>query len=147
MARPISYAPPPAPVEDTPHEALERLLQTLHESGTLRLLDGLVGQAQDVGAVLAGRLDTPGGRNALSTLLLLVQALGRLEPDHVQAFLTGTEKGLAAAHASFKTDPPGLLQLFGVLKHEDTRRGLHALLVLLQTLGNHLHDPRLPAQR
>ena len=139
MAQPILYDVPPAPVEDTPEEALHRLLGTLHESGTLRLLDGLLGQFQDVAEVVTKRLDTPEGHNGLSNLLLLLKGLGAVEPDVVETVAEGLGKGFRAANDSFRRDPPGLLALFGALKHQDTRRALHALLVLLQAVGGHLH--------
>lgn len=134
MAHPLKYTPVAHP-EETAHEKLEELLETLHEAGVLRLLDGFFGQFEEVTEVALEQVNTPVGRNAISNLLILLEGLGDLDPDHLQAFWTGTRKGLETARHSLETEPPSLLGLLATLRDEDTRRGLNALLLLLQGIG------------
>lgn len=150
MAKPITYDPPPPPPIDTAADELADLLQTLHESGTLRALNGLFGQFEQVSEVIAKGLDSEGGRNGLSNLFQLVKFLGELDADHVEVFLKGTEKGLAAGRARLQHgEAPSLLGLFTLLRDEDTRRGLAAVLTLLQSLGEHMkrNKPLLPGEK
>ena len=139
MAKPLTYTPLPVP-QDTAQDDLERLLQTLHERGALRLLNGLVGQYDGVLSVALGQLESKKGENALGTLSVLLKALTETDAEAAQAFLTGTQKGLAAAHESLRADPPSRLALLGKLNDREVRRGLYAVLSLLGGLGKHLHD-------
>ncbi len=139
MAKPLTYTPTPVP-QDTARDDLERLLQTLHERGVLRLLNGLVGQSDGVLSVALGQLESQKGENALGTLTVLLKALTETDADAAQAFLTGTQKGLAAAHESLHHDPPSQLALLGKLNDPGVRRGLYAVLSLLEGLGRHLHE-------
>ena len=139
MAKPLTYDPPPIP-QDTAQDDLERLLQTLHERGVLRLLNGLVGQSDDVLGVALAQLDSKGGKNALVTFSLLIKVLIETDPETAQSLLTGTQKGLVAAQASLHGEPPSRLALLGKLNDREVRRGLYAVLSLLGGLGKHLHD-------
>lgn len=139
MAQPLKYYPTAAPIE-TAHEELEDLIETLHASGTLRVLNGFFGQFDGVAEVTVDHVMNPEGVNAVSNLLILAKGLTHVDPDHLQAFQDGAEKGLDAARESLKDDPPGLVALARQLGHHDTRRGLNAALILLQTLGHHLHE-------
>ena len=65
MAQPLPYDPPPAPPGQdafTAADDLARLLETLHTSGTLRVLNGLLARFQDVMAVVLAGLDSDAGR-------------------------------------------------------------------------------------
>ena len=139
MAQPLKYIPE-AQTEVTAQEELDHLIETLHEHGMLRTLDGLFGKFPEVMEVLVAQLDTPGGRNALSNLAALSMGLTALNPDHVNDFRLSTERSLGAARESLKDEPPGLLALFRQLNDPEVRRGLNALLVFLHTLGKDLHQ-------
>lgn len=143
MARPLAYDPVPPPI-DTAREELEQLLQTLHESGTLRLLDGLLGRFPSVTEVAVQQLNTGGGHNFVGNVMILLKALTELDSDGHQALVSGVGEGLQAAHRSLQESPPGLLSLLRKLGDEDVRRGLNALLVLVQALGRHLHQQPPP---
>ena len=141
MAKAIQYKyePSPPPV-DTAQDDLDRLVQTLHEEGILRILNSAVSQKNGVLEVALDQLDSQGGRNLVDNVMVLVEALTVTDPDAAQALLTGTQKGLAKAQESLKDDPPGAFSLVGKLSSPDVRRGLHAALSLLEGLGQHLHE-------
>jgi len=149
MAQPLAYEPPPAPPGQdafTAADDLARLLDTLHESGTLRVLNGLLAQIQDVAAVALDGLNTDEGRNGLANLLLLAKLLGRIDADGLDRFVAALDRGLADAAERLvdEDDPPGSLSVLGKLRQPDVRRGLDAVLTLLGTLGSQLHDPQPP---
>ena len=60
MAHPLDYTPVAHP-QQTPEEALSHLLGTLHESGTLRVLDGFFGRFSEISERGAEALDEATG--------------------------------------------------------------------------------------
>ncbi|PAP75464.1 DUF1641 domain-containing protein [Rubrivirga marina] len=149
MAQPLAYAPPPAPPGQdafTAEDDLRRLLDTLHESGTLRVLNGLLAQFQDVMAVVLKGLNTDEGRAGLANLLTLAKLLGRIDADGLDRFVAALDRALEAAGGRIdeKDDAPGSLSVLAKLRDPDVRRGLDATLTLVGTLGKQLHDPQPP---
>ena len=144
--------PPPAPSgPDTFTTAAElaRLLDTLHESGALRVLNGLLAQVQDVSAAAAlDGLGTDEAQNGLANLLVLAKTFGRLDADGVDRFVSALVHAVSVAgqRLEAKDKAPGTLAVLTKLRRPDVRRGLDATLTLLGALGSQLHDPR-PAAR
>ena len=139
MAKPLSYRPTPV-ATDTAGDELQRLLEVLHERGVLRLLTNLSAQSHDVAEIVLSQLDTPSGRSAAANLTVVVKALGNLDPAALDTLLTGVDKGVQAAVRTLdeRETPKNAFALLGKLNDPDVRRGLNALLTLLQTLGRHL---------
>lgn len=142
MAQPLDYTPPKAQTEQTAEEEWAEVLETLHETETLRVLHGLAGQYEGVEeVVLNDLLDTTTGRTAIKNLSALFNGLVALDTDDLETIGEGVGKGLKAARRSFEKDEaPGLLRLFARLRDPDVRRALAALLALLKGLGGHLDE-------
>ena len=141
MAKAIQYKYEPAPPPtDTAQDSLDTLVETLHEKGILRILNNVVAQSNGVLEVALDQLDSQGGRNAVDNTMVLIKALTLTDPDGAQAFLDGTKKGLEQAQATLQEEPPGTLALLGKLHNREVRRGLYAVLSLLEGLGSHLHE-------
>ena len=146
MAQQLDYAYPPGPPGETTFTAqddLARLLETLHTSGTLRAVNGLVAQGQGVAAIALEHIDTPEGRNGLANALLLVKLLGQLDADGTARVLAAVDSGLEAAGERIASpeDPPSTLALLAKLRQPEVRRGLDAALALLGTVGAQLAAP------
>jgi len=147
MAQPIDFAPSvqAAPGAFSAEEDLARLVETLHASGTLRVLNGLFGRFDAVSAIALSGLDTPEGRRGVANVLLLGKLLGGIDSDALDRFVTALNRGLAAAGKRLDADtPPGTVATLGRLRDRDVRRGLDAVLTLLGTLGAELHAPTEP---
>ena len=149
MAAPISYDYPHGPPGQdtfTAEDDLARLVETLHASGTLRVLNGLLAQFQDVTAVALKGLNSDGGRAGLANALTLGKLLGRLDADGLDRFVVALDRGLAAAGRRLdrKAKSPGAFSLLRRLRQPEVRRGLDALLTLVAVLGTQLHDPEPP---
>ncbi|MGI9174680.1 MAG: DUF1641 domain-containing protein [Rhodothermales bacterium] len=149
MAKPIDFDYPPGPPGQdafTAEDDLARLLQTLHTSGTLRVLNGLLAQFQDVMAVVLKGLNSDEGRAGLANLLTLTKLLGRIDADGLDRFVTGLERALedTGERLADQDDAPGSLAVLKKLRDPDVRRGLDATLTLVGTLGRQLHDPQPP---
>ncbi len=146
MAQPIDFVPPAAPGQAafTAADDVARLVETLHDSGTLRVLNGLFARFEAVTAVALGGLDTPEGRRGLANLLVVARLLGRIDTDALDRFVGALDKGFGAASARLaKDDPPGTIAVLGKLRDPAVRRGLDAVLTLLGTLGAEVHAPTL----
>lgn len=149
MAQPIAYDYPPGPPGQdafTAADDLARLVQTLHTSGTLRVLNGLLARFQDVMAVVLAGLDTEEGRTGLANLMVLGKLLGHLDADGVDRFAVALQRALGAASERLTEDDadgaPSTLSVVRKLREPEVRRGLDAALTLLGTLGAELHDPQ-----
>lgn len=149
MASPIDYTyPPGVPGQQTftAQDDVARLVETLHASGTLRVLNGLLAQFQDVMAVVLDGLDTDAGRNGLSNLLILIKLLGHIEADGMDRFAAALNRGLEAAGQRVveQDEAPGTFKTLKQLNDPDVLRGLDALLTFLGTFGAQLHAPQPP---
>jgi uncharacterized protein YjgD (DUF1641 family) len=142
MAEPLKYRPR-VDTRDAARDELEALLQALHESGNLRVLTGLAGKLPEVLGILLEQSGSELGRNALGNLTLLAGTLGRLGTDSAERFSKALTEGLERVHSKMPAHPPGLLRLTSLLSGVDARRGLYAVVLLLQSLGEQL-DPERP---
>ena len=140
MAKPLVYVPQPVPV-DTAQDEVQRLVETLHEHGVLRLVTNLVAESHGVAKVALDQLETPKGKNLVDNLAVLVNTLTQIEDGALDKLLTGVSKGVnAAAHSLDDKKAPGTFGLVRELNDPDVRRGLNAVLTLLATVGRHLKE-------
>lgn len=138
MAEPLKYLPEPTETHTTAHEELEALLRTLHTSGTLRALDGFFGSFAAVTQVAVSELNEPPGRRLMGNLAVVAKALTDTEPKALESVLTGLTNALDALEAVGRGRPPGMFALFRLMRNRDTRRGLHAVTRVMQSIGEQL---------
>ena len=138
MAEPIKYYPDAGVTSQTPQEALEQLLTTLHRSGTLRALDGFFGRFADISEVAVEQLNGPRGRNLLGNLAVLATARADSTPVALERVTTGIANALGALQDASTRRAPGVFKVLLLLRHRDTRRGLYAIARVLQEIGRQL---------
>ncbi|MEA2552741.1 MAG: hypothetical protein QOJ65_917 [Fimbriimonadaceae bacterium] len=113
------------------------VLQGLHDHGVLELMRGMLGGSEkileQVVAVGSGAQSVRATRN----LLLLVTALGEIEPALLSDLTRAIPKALVQANAE-EAKPPGLLKLMSTFWNKDFRRGLAAFNDLLVVFGRNL---------
>jgi uncharacterized protein YjgD (DUF1641 family) len=157
MARPIPlHLPPRDPREElnsrlqqAPLEHAEavlaayEVLQGLHDKGVLELMRGMLGGSEkileQVVAVGSGAQSIRATRN----LLLLVTALGEIEPALLSDLTKAIPRALVQANAE-EAKPPGLFNLMSTFWNKDFRRGLAAFNDLLVVFGRNLREKNLP---
>jgi uncharacterized protein YjgD (DUF1641 family) len=157
MARPIPlHLPPRDPREElnsrlrqAPLEHAEAMLaayevlQGLHDKGVLELMRGMLGGSEkileQVVAVGSGAQSIRATRN----LLLLVTALGEIEPALLSDLTRAIPRALVQANAE-EAKPPGLFKLMSTFWNKDFRRGLAAFNDLLVVFGRNLREKNLP---
>jgi uncharacterized protein YjgD (DUF1641 family) len=117
--------------------AAYEVLQGLHDHGVLELMRGTLGGSEkileQVVAVGSGAEAIRASRN----LLLLVRALGEIEPALLSDLTRAVPKALVQANAE-EAKPPGLFKLVSTFWNRDFRRGLAAFNDLLVVFGKNL---------
>ena len=89
MAKSIEYQPEPAKIGPDAHEELDRLLETLHQHGVLRLVNDLVAANNEVAQVLVKGLQREGTLNVIQNVSVIVLALSSLPPERVYKLAFG----------------------------------------------------------
>src|SRR5262249_4838983 len=151
MARPIPLQLSPrdpraeltARLRDAPEEHAEALLagyevlQGLHDRGVLEFLRGALGSGDELAELAVNAAKAPESVRAVRNFLLLVNALGAIDPALLSDVTRAVPVGLAKACAE-KTRPPGLLKLLSTFLDRDFRRGLAAANDLFIAFGRNL---------
>jgi len=138
MATRLEYLPPTSAPFPTAHDELNDLIETLHDSGTLRVLNGFFGRFGAVNEALLEELKTTPGKNLLGSLLFVGECLTKMPVDDLQRVASGVSVGLKRADATLREEPPSTLGLFRLMREPDTRRAIAAMLVLLNAVGAEL---------
>ena len=151
MAQPIPLTLPP---RDQQHELGVRLqaipakhaeaivaayevLQLMHDKGVLELMRGTLGGGEVVVQQAVAVAKDPASIRASRNALLLIKALGEVEPSLLNDFTSALPKALVQANRE-EAKPPGLFKLLRTFFDADFRRGLAAFNDLLQVFGRNL---------
>jgi uncharacterized protein YjgD (DUF1641 family) len=157
MARPISLELPPrdpkreldSRLERAPLEHAEALLaayevlQSMHDSGALEVLRGTLNGGEKILEQVVAVASGPEAIRATRNLLLLIKALGEIEPALLSDLTRAVPRALVEANAE-ESRPPGLFKLLSTFWKKDFRRGLAAFNDLLVTFGRNLTEKNLP---
>lgn len=149
MANPIEFRPDPqnprdeiqrrladAPIEHA--EALlacYKLIQEAHNSGTLDILQGLLGAQDTVITQLSRTLATPEAAAALRNGLVLMKLLGSIDPEKLGAVLNSLSAVVSQAPAA---SPPSIFSLLGRATSQNSRRALQIAITALEATGKSL---------
>ena len=113
------------------------VLQGLHDKGVLELMRGTLGGGEKILEQVVGVASGPEAIRASRNLLLLVRALGEIDPVLLSDLTRAVPKALVEAHLE-ETRPPGLFKLLSTFWNKDFRRGLAAFNDFLVTFGKNL---------
>ena len=153
MARPIPLELPPrdpqrelnARLERAPQEHAEavlaayEVLQSLHDSGALEVLRGTLSGGEKILGQVVEVASGPEAIRATRNLLLLIKALGEIEPALLSDLTRAVPRALVQANAE-ESKPPGLFKLLSTFWKKDFRRGLAAFNDLLVMFGRNLSE-------
>ena len=157
MAQPIPFHLPPRDpsrelevrLQRAPLEHAEavlagyEVLQGLHDRGVLELTRGVLGGGDKVLEQVVEVASAPASIRATRNLLLLVTALGEIDPELLSDLTGAMPKALAQANAE-ESRPPGLFKLVSTFWNPNFRRGLAAFNDLLVTFGRNLTEKNSP---
>jgi len=151
MAQPIPLTLPPrnpqreleVRLEAAPSQHAEAILaayevlQLMHDKGILELMRGTLGGGEVVVQQAVAVVHDAAGIRAARNLLLMIKALGEVEPGLLSDFTNALPKALVQANRE-EAKPPGLLKLLRTFLNADFRRGLAAFNDLLEIFGRNL---------
>ncbi|HBI08853.1 MAG TPA: hypothetical protein DDY57_01615, partial [Franconibacter pulveris] len=89
MAKAIEYQVEPPKIGPTAEEELQRLLQTLHEHGVLRLANDLVASNNEWMQVIVSGLSRKGSLNTIQNISVLLLALSTIPPERMYKLAFG----------------------------------------------------------
>ncbi|HCL76839.1 DUF1641 domain-containing protein [Stutzerimonas nitrititolerans] len=142
MAQRIDYDVKPTPIGPTARDELDRLLETLHERGALRLANDLVGANDRVFKVLIDGLSKEGSLNAIQNLSILGMALSRIPPSEFYKVVFAL-KGACHAVGQYKPsdkhdEAPGVTGAYKMLHDDDLWGALMPIIEGLKTFASQL---------
>ena len=112
-------------------------LQAFHDAGAFDVLRGFAGAHKQIMAQLAAAANEPEMIRGLRNLLMLVRLLENIEPEKLEAIITGIAKAMQSADApGDKT--PGSFSLLQRTRHKDTRRALGLAVDVAESIGREL---------
>ena len=117
--------------------AAYEVLQALHDRGVLEVLRGTLGGSEKILEQIVAVASGPASTRATRNLLLLVNAIGEIEPALLSDLTRAIPRALAQANAE-EAKPPGLFKLISTFWNKDFRRGLAAFNDLLIVFGRNL---------
>jgi uncharacterized protein YjgD (DUF1641 family) len=117
--------------------AAYEVLQGLHDHGVLELMRGTLGGSEKMLEQVVAVASGPESIRATRNLLLLLAALGEIEPALLSDLTRAIPKALVQANAE-ESKPPGLFKLLSTFWNKDFRRGLAACNDLLVMFGRNL---------
>ncbi|OWS74502.1 hypothetical protein CBW22_19295 [Pantoea sp. VS1] len=153
MAEPLHYQPTTTRTEPSAQEALNELLENLHQHGFLRLANDMVKANNDIGKIVAAGLNRPGTQNAVQNLSLLFMTLSTVPPERFNHLLLALRDALLAMKPASDTaqqekSAPGVSGVLKLLNDEALWQGIRPLLAALETFARAMQgDEEKPITR
>ncbi|WP_413625815.1 DUF1641 domain-containing protein [Luteibacter sp. Lutesp34] len=141
MAEPLDFKPTPARTETTAQEEWERLLDTLHRHGVLRLANDLVARNQDIAAIVVKGLETEGARNVMQNVSALAMVLGKVPPGAMYKFAEALREAAAVLAEGRRDAAPGVRGVYRLLNDDELWRTLTPLARAVGTFGRAMARP------
>lgn len=143
MAKSIEYQPEPAKIGPDAHEELDRLLETLHQHGVLRLVNDLVAANNEVAQVLVKGLQREGTLNVIQNVSVIVLALSSLPPERVYKLAFGLRDMadvLSQPELTREQKAPGVQGVWKMLQDDDLWRSLQPVLNGLKAFSRRMEE-------
>ena len=113
-----------------------QVVQHMQDQGILSLLNGLLGQGDQVLKILMHKSDTPETANTLKNMLLMVGVLGTINVSQLEPMLLKLNSGIARV-ADFKehNEEMGYFDIFRSLKDPEVNRAITLIFEFLKGMG------------
>ncbi|HEU4625391.1 MAG TPA: hypothetical protein VG994_20785 [Steroidobacteraceae bacterium] len=143
MAEAIRYTVPPPRIETTAREELDRLLETCHRHGVLRLMNDVVASNTQLAQVIVEGLQSEGAQNAIKNASILLMALSRMPPEQFYRVIFAMRDGVATLTGAAAEEPdgqeaPGITGALRMLHDEQLWRALSPLVAALKAFATRL---------
>ncbi|MCE8014083.1 DUF1641 domain-containing protein [Billgrantia desiderata] len=145
MAERISHDVTPPKIGPDAHEELERLLQTLHEHGVLRLANDVVGANTSIASVVVDGLGKASTLNAIQNLAILGMMLSEIPPERFYRVTFAVKEALdrVGQHRPVQEggDAPGISGAYRMLNDDELWRAVAPLADGLKAFAERLDKP------
>lgn len=123
------------PLQDVGQSArgeLDRLLQSLHKHGFLRLANDIVAANGEIAKVVVGGLGTEGSMRTIQNLSIVLMAFSRVEPSQFYKVVFALRDACVAVSSHVPNDDadeaPGLTGAYKLLHDDELWRALAPLI-------------------
>lgn len=146
MAKAIEYQVEPPKIGPTAEEELQRLLQTLHEHGVLRLANDLVASNNEWMQVIVSGLSRKGSLNTIQNISVLLLALSTIPPERMYKLAFGLRDFMAelsreeARPESASNNAPGARGAWKMLHDDELWHSLTPLLNGLKAFSRRMEE-------
>ncbi|KMV36345.1 MULTISPECIES: helical membrane plugin domain-containing protein [Franconibacter] len=145
MAKAIEYQVEPPKIGPTAEEELQRLLQTLHEHGVLRLANDLVASNNEWMQVIVSGLSRKGSLNTIQNISVLLLALSTIPPERMYKLAFGLRDFMAELsreeqEQSAADSAPGARGAWKMLHDDELWHSLTPLLNGLKAFSRRMEE-------
>lgn len=146
MAKAIEYQVEPPKIGPTAEEELQRLLQTLHEHGVLRLANDLVASNNEWMQVIVSGLSRKGSLNTIQNISVLLLALSTIPPERMYKLAFGLRDFMAELSReeeqpeSANNSAPGARGAWKMLHDDELWHSLTPLLNGLKAFSRRMEE-------
>ncbi|MDU6925451.1 DUF1641 domain-containing protein [Franconibacter helveticus] len=146
MAKAIEYQVEPPKIGPTAEEELQRLLQTLHEHGVLRLANDLVASNNEWMQVIVSGLSRKGSLNTIQNISVLLLALSTIPPERMYKLAFGLRDFMAELSReeeqpeSASNSAPGARGAWKMLHDDELWHSLTPLLNGLKAFSRRMEE-------
>ncbi len=145
MAERISHDVTPPKIGPDAQDELERLLQTLHEHGVLRLANDVVGANTSIASVVVDGLGKASTLNAIQNLAILGMMLSEVPPERFYRVTFAVKEALdrIGQHRPVQEggDAPGVSGAYRMLNDDELWRAVAPLVEGLKAFAERLDKP------
>lgn len=145
MAERMRYEVPPTRTEPTAAEAMDKLIESLHQHGFLRLATDMVNANSQIAKVLVEGLNQPGSQNAMQNISLLFKTLATIPPEEFTPMLlaiAAAAKGIReGARTPAEKSAPGIRGILKMLNDEDLWRSIKPVLAGARAFSYEIGQP------
>ncbi|MER0126738.1 DUF1641 domain-containing protein [Franconibacter daqui] len=141
MAKAIEYQVEPPKIGPTAEEELQRLLQTLHEHGVLRLANDLVASNNEWMQVIVSGLSRKGSLNTIQNISVLLLALSTIPPERMYKLAFGLRDFMAElSREEQEQSAPGARGAWKMLHDDELWHSLTPLLNGLKAFSRRMEE-------
>ncbi|RAL24071.1 DUF1641 domain-containing protein [Thermoflavimicrobium daqui] len=115
------------------------ILNELHQAGILEILQGMLKNRQQVGAIAMSQLNQPTVHHLLKNGMSILQFLGNLEPEKVEKIIHVITHGIERSSQLENEKPLSFWDLTKMLRSPEVSLSIHMIFNFLRGMGEELN--------
>jgi len=120
--------------------AMLDIFKHLHEMGLLKMIQALLEQRTDVGAIAIQQVNQPAMHHVIKNGINVFKFLGAIDPEQLQTVLQTVFQGFERfSESAQKGESPSLWKISTSLRQPEVRTSLSTMIDFLQGMGESLN--------